>query len=344
MAKKRDKALFGAATLGLGAAAVWWILNRPAEAVQCGTNSHLENGVCVCDTGYHMENGTCVQDTTPPGDTTAPILTITSPTRNQSVSSTAPLTVAGTATEEAGGSGIDNVRARRKQPAPSDVGDPFVTATPAAPGDWSSWSVTLPPPSDITYTAIFARAIDKAGNVGRGTVHVIYDGTPPPPTITWFMNVQEFSQQDAVGAGTRMQVTGEWVRDGSALIGKNVNAMSAFVSRVGAPTGFVYFRVMDVNRNYKYTFGQADVADIPVEGTDLTIVNTAGYTIANDDRLVVIYAGGNATNYIRVGRIESDRFDASNTCRIFYGASQTDPTHMWRYAPTHDTTMSVGHT
>src|ERR671920_2206831 len=107
----------------------------------------------------------------PPGDTTAPTVGITSPANGATISgpsSGVTVAVTGTASDESGGSGIQKVEVK--------VGsNPFKLATATGPGgsaDWSTWSA-----SDVVTTAgsttILARATDKAGNTKDSTTTII---------------------------------------------------------------------------------------------------------------------------------------------------------------------------
>jgi hypothetical protein len=90
-------------------------------------------------------------------DTTAPKTTITSPKTGSSVPHGSIL-VNGTAVDNTGGSGVKTVQVK------VDSGT-FTTATPASPGNWSTWSITV----SITSTGkhrITSRATDNAGNTG----------------------------------------------------------------------------------------------------------------------------------------------------------------------------------
>jgi hypothetical protein len=64
--------------------------------------------------------------------------------------------VTGTASDNTGGSGVRDVRVRVDSGA-------YVAATPAAPGDWSTWSRTVTITAQGTHT-IAANVRDNAGN------------------------------------------------------------------------------------------------------------------------------------------------------------------------------------
>ncbi len=104
-------------------------------------------------------------------DTTDPKIAITYPVDGSTVAATSSITVRGTASDS-GGSGMSTVQLR------VDSG-PYKTATPKAPGDWSTWSVTVP--ISIGEHRLVPRATDKAGNQNWNSIHVIIDDSPVPP-------------------------------------------------------------------------------------------------------------------------------------------------------------------
>ena len=89
-------------------------------------------------------------------DTTRPTVAVTNPTPNSSVPR-GTVVIQGTASDNAGGSGIRDVYTRLDTSG-------YTIATPQAPGNWSSWSRSY----NITTTGshtITARATDNAGNI-----------------------------------------------------------------------------------------------------------------------------------------------------------------------------------
>jgi poly(beta-D-mannuronate) lyase len=105
-------------------------------------------------------------------DTTDPKIAITYPVDGSTIAATSSITVKGTASDS-GGSGMSSVQVR------VDSGS-YKTATPKAPGDWSTWSVTVAvTPGEHR---LLPRATDKAGNQNWNSIHImIADSTAPPP-------------------------------------------------------------------------------------------------------------------------------------------------------------------
>ena len=73
----------------------------------------------------------------PPADTTPPAVAITSPADN-SIATSNIVTVTGTSADS-GGSGVKEVAVRIR----AGTTTPYTLATPTAPNDWSTWSVTV---------------------------------------------------------------------------------------------------------------------------------------------------------------------------------------------------------
>jgi poly(beta-D-mannuronate) lyase len=106
-------------------------------------------------------------------DTIDPKIAITYPNDGDTLAAASSITVKGTASDS-GGSGVSTVQLR------VDSGS-YKTATPKAPGDWSTWSVTVAvTPGEHR---LLPRATDKAGNQNWNSIHVTIDNSsiPPPP-------------------------------------------------------------------------------------------------------------------------------------------------------------------
>jgi hypothetical protein len=105
-------------------------------------------------------------------DTTVPSIVITQPAGDSTVSiASGQITVTGTASDSESGIGTVQLRV--------DEGS-YATATPKAPGDWSTWSVT------VSITAgqhrLVPRATDNAGNQAWNSIFItVNDSTTPPP-------------------------------------------------------------------------------------------------------------------------------------------------------------------
>jgi hypothetical protein len=94
-------------------------------------------------------------------DTTKPIVSITTPSKSVSHGN---IVVKGTASDDPGGSNVNTVAVE------VDSGS-FVTATPSAPGNWSTWSITVNISTTGNHT-LTARATDNAGNIGTNKITI----------------------------------------------------------------------------------------------------------------------------------------------------------------------------
>jgi fibronectin type 3 domain-containing protein len=110
-------------------------------------------------------------------DTTPPTVAITQPATG---SQHAPgnVLVTGTASDNAGGSGVRDVRVR------IDSGT-YVLATPGSPGNWSTWSISLSITAVGSHT-ITARVRDIANNFSSAVINITITSTPtsPPSQVT----------------------------------------------------------------------------------------------------------------------------------------------------------------
>ena len=104
-------------------------------------------------------------------DRTDPTVTITSPSDGATnVSQTSHIKIRGAASDNIGGSGINVVEVKVDSGA-------YVTATPKARGDWSSWTVTMDVKSSGNHR-ITSRVTDNAGNQAWSSVYVNVSSGP----------------------------------------------------------------------------------------------------------------------------------------------------------------------
>ena len=137
------------------------------------TNSYSNTGLTASTTYYYrvaavnnagsIGTPSAIASRTTKGDTTSPTPIITSPTNGASVPH-GNIIVRGSASDDAGGSGVNNVQVRVDSGA-------FATATPIAPGNWSTWSITVSIATKRSHT-ISARATDKKGNTNSTTITI----------------------------------------------------------------------------------------------------------------------------------------------------------------------------
>jgi hypothetical protein len=282
-------------------------------------------------TGYSSYNNADIagvwekSDGSSTGDTTSPSVNITSPADGSTVtgaSTGVTINVTGTASDESGGSGIQNVQVK--------VGsNPFRLATATGPGgsgDWSTWSA-----SDVVTSegsiVITARATDNAGNVREDTNNV---------TVTFSGGYTAIYSQ----AGTNSYIVlnaggfhraGEITTSASTLIGNSVKRVSVILRRAGNPTGTVYVRFRrGTGDAIATTFGEIQANTLTTTDQTFTLESTTSQTFAANDKILVEYdapTGQPSTDQVHVKRhayATSDAsFDGINTRQSHKLASST---------------------
>ena len=106
-------------------------------------------------------------------DTTIPLVKITSPANNATLPQ-GNILVQGTSSDS--GSGVKTVAAKVDNVV-------YITATPSAPGNWSTWSVTLTVSTTGTHT-ITARATDNSGNQNWSSITITAGSSSAPAQVT----------------------------------------------------------------------------------------------------------------------------------------------------------------
>ena len=129
-----------------------------------------------------------------PQDTTIPVVSITSPANNATVPA-GDVLISGTAADNAGGSGVRLVELR------VDNNGVYANATPQAPGNWSTWTVTRNITAVGPHT-LRARVTDNAGNVsfnpGTYTINI---GSAPQDTTIPVVSITSPANNATVPAG-----------------------------------------------------------------------------------------------------------------------------------------------
>ena len=150
----------------------------------------------VNTTGQIGPLSTEVSGTTGAGgpDTTIPVVAITSPANNATVPA-GDVLISGTAADNAGGSGVRRVELR------VDNNGVYANATPQAPGNWSTWTITRNITAIGPHT-LRARVTDNAGNVSwNAGTHTINIGSAPQDTTIPIVSITSPANNATVPAG-----------------------------------------------------------------------------------------------------------------------------------------------
>ena len=264
-----------------------------------------------------------------PSDTTAPTISITSPANGANISGPSTgvtVNVAGTASDNTGGSGIQKVEVQ------VGTANAFKLATATGPGgsqDWSTWSA-----SDTVTTAgshtITARAIDNAGNTRNTTitVTVAFSGGS---TYTSIYSVSSTGGNYANLATGGLRRVGEWMHRGgtfnSSLIGQPVKRVNVILRRAGNATGTISVVVRRFSDDsIVHTFGTRDAGTLSTTADQtFTFESTSSYTLAANDRILVEWGGGpSSTDQVRVRKSaysDTGGFDGQNSKWLQYTTS-----------------------
>ncbi len=228
---------------------------------------------------------------TAPSDTTAPTVAITSPAGGATISGPSTgvaVNIAGTASDNSGGSGIQKVEVQ--------VGsaNSFKLGNPKAPNDWSTWSASDTVTTEGSHT-ITARATDNAGNTKDATVTVTVAFTGGTYTSIYSVSGASGSYGNLNTGG--LMRAGEWMHRSatynSALIGQSVKRVNVILRRAGNATGTVSVVVRRFSDDsIVHTFGTIDAASISTTSDQtFTLEASSSYTIAANDRILVEWGG-----------------------------------------------------
>ena len=160
------------------------------------TNSYSNTGLSPSTTYYYVvaavNNSNIIGPVssqasgTTVADTTIPLIKITSPANNATLPQ-GNILVQGTSSDDLGGSGVKTVAAKVDNGA-------YTTATPSAPGNWSTWSVTVTVSTTGTHT-ITARATDNSGNQNWSSITIRSSAGTGPAQVTGLSATAETSTQ-----------------------------------------------------------------------------------------------------------------------------------------------------
>jgi hypothetical protein len=261
------------------------------------------------------------------GDTTSPSVAITSPANGATISGPSTgvtVNVAGTASDNSGGSGIQKVEVQ------IGSANSFKLANPKAASDWSTWSASDVVTSEGSYT-ITARATDNAGNTKDATITVTVafsgggGGTYTSIYSVTGVNYGKLYTGSLKRAGEYMHKNTTY---NSALIGQSVKRVVVILAKSGNPTGTISVVVRRFSDDsIVHTFGTVDASQLTTSNQNFTLEATSSYTIAANDRILVEWNGtGSSTDQVWVRKSASDTsggFDGQNTKWVQYITSYT---------------------
>jgi hypothetical protein len=286
---------------------------------------HVLNGAGVPSVGKFIKIPGSADNPPPPSDTIAPTVAVTSPANGATISGPstgATVNVTGTASDNSGGSGVDKVEVQ--------VGsaNQFKLATPAATGDWSTWSA-----SDTVTTAgsqtITARATDKAGNTNNTTTTITVAFSGSGTTYTSIYSVAAANNYAKMYT-TSISRAGEFMQKNttvnSVLIGQPVKRVNVILKKSGNPTGNVSVVVRKLSGDaIAHTFGTIDASTLTTTDKTYTFEASTSYTLAANDKVLVEWGGTSSTTdqvWVKKSASTTDGgFDGANTKWTHYVTS-----------------------
>jgi hypothetical protein len=282
---------------------------------------HVLNNAGVPSVGKFIKLPGSADNSPPPSDTVAPNVAVTSPANGTTISGPSTgvtVTVAGTASDNSGGSGVQKVEVK--------VGSAnqfkLATATgPGGSGDWSTWSASDTVTTEGNHT-VTARATDVAGNIKDTTITVTVAFSSGGGTtytsiysVAGSNNYAKLYTGSIIRAGELMHKTGTI---NSALIGQPVKRVNVILKKSGNPTGTISIVVRKVTGDsIIHTFGTIEASTLTTIDKTFTLEPASSYTIAANDRLLVEWNGtASSTDQVWVKKSASSTtggFDGENT-------------------------------
>ena len=232
---------------------------------------HVLNGAGVPSVGKFIKIPGSAE--MPPSDTIAPTVAVTSPANGATISGPSTgvtITVAGTASDESGGSGIQKVEVQGWF-KPIQTGNSYWTWRKCS---WSTWSASDVVTSRGSHT-ITARATDNAGNTRDATITVTVafsGGGGGTYTSIYSVSAAGGSYINLNTGGLRR--AGEWMHRStsfnSSLIGQSVKRVNVILIRAGSPTGQISVVVRRFSDDsIVHTFGTIDASTLTTASTNI---------------------------------------------------------------------------
>ena len=263
-------------------------------------------------------------DQPPSSDTTAPTVAITSPANGATISGPSTgvtVNVAGTASDNSGGSGIQKVEVQ------VGTANAFKLATPRAPSDWSTWSASDTVTTEGSHT-VTARATDNANNTQITTITVTV-AFSAGTTYTRIYSVAGANEYGKLYSGS-VRRAGEFMQTNSILVGQSVKRVNIILKKSKSPTGTISIVVRRASDDsIVHTFGTIDASTLAGGDKTYSLESTSSYTIAANDRILVEWngTGSNTNNQVLVKKSTSNTsggFDGTNTIWTEYATTYSN--------------------
>lgn len=144
-------------------------------------------------------------------------------------------------------------------------------------------------------------------------------------TSVYHMRVESYTSSLALYNDSNILVV-EYVTSGSKLVGKEINTIEVWLSKVGNPTGTITIGVFDSLLNTKKVFALVDATSLTTAWKRYTFTIPDSYIIQYDDHIGILYSGGDASNYVQIGVDVTNPFDGTSAYMRRYAGSWVDAT------------------
>ena len=162
------------------------------------------------------------------------------------------------------------------------------------------------------------------------TIKVIHTGSP-------IVYMQDTTASAGLSTYSGRPVHAEYVNSSSVLVGKQIDAITLKLERIGSPTGTAIIGIFNSDLSVKKQFGTRDVSTLTGSYTDYTFSLSSSdqpYLIKQGDRIGIKFTGGNSTSYVATMTDRANAFDGANSYRTYY-------TTLWSNFPAEDLYMTL---
>jgi len=151
---------------------------------------------------------------------------------------------------------------------------------------------------------------------------------------------------DTGGADAIFAISGGWNRaygvtaatTSSLIYNKGVVSISFYLKKIGSPTGTISFQMINASNALVQTYGTVAASSLTTSYVKTTVTGTR-QVLGEDFSMIVIFDGGDASNYVSMERQTTGSYDTTNTIMNIKDASNT-----WSQDDSRDARFEIGYT